>query len=502
MAQFANYTQGTLSGDQTVLAFFLVVFSVGIAIGGLLNNVLLKGRVEAVYVPLAILGITIFSIDLYFAGDLVPRAELLNLSAFLAITAHWRVIFDVAMIALCGGLFVVPLNAIIQRYTDEEKRARIIAASAILNAIFIFGSAALSAYLIYKNWEIREIFMFFAIMNAFVAIYICRLLPDYLFKSFLQGLFKMLYKVEVKGLENFEKAGDRVVIIGNHVSLLDPPLLAAFLPGKPMFAVNSRVAEWFWVKPFLKLVDAFPLDPTNPFSIKSLIKEVEKDKQCVIFPEGRLTETGALMKVYEGPGMIADKADATILPVRLDGVQHTPFARLKGKVPLKNFPKITITILPPQKFKIDGEMSGRQHRAAAARKLYDVMEDMMFVTTDREQTLYQALIKAQYVNGDDAVIVEDAEFKPLKFKKLLQGSLVLGRKIAGITEKSENVGVLLPNSVGTVVTFFGLQAYGRVPAMLNFSAGAQALVSACQTAKIKTVLTSKRFIEIGRWKMF
>ena len=170
MAQFANYTQGTLSGDQTVLAFFLVVFSVGIAIGGLLNNVLLKGRVEAVYVPLAILGITIFSIDLYFAGDLAPRADLLNLSAFLVITAHWRVIFDVAMIALCGGLFVVPLNAIIQRYTDVKKRARIIAASAILNAIFIFGSAALSAYLIYKNWEIREIFLLFAVMNAFVAI--------------------------------------------------------------------------------------------------------------------------------------------------------------------------------------------------------------------------------------------------------------------------------------------------------------------------------------------
>lgn len=265
-----------------------------------------------------------------------------------------------------------------------------------------------------------------------------------------------------------------------------------------MFAVNSFVAEWPILKIFKNIVNLFPLDPTNPFSIKSLIKEVEKNKHCIIFPEGRLTETGALMKVYEGPGMIADKSDAMILPVRLDGVQHTPFARLKGKVPLKSFPKITITILPPRKFKIDDELKGRARRAAAGRQLYDVMEDMMFVTADREQTLYEALLKARHVNGDNEVIVEDAEFKPMKFKKLLQGSLVLGRKIASITKQSENIGVLLPNSVGAVVTFFGLQAFGRVPAMLNFSAGAQALTSACQTAKIKTVLTSKRFVELGR----
>lgn len=498
MAQFPNFTKDTLGANENVLALFLVVFSIGIAIGGLLNNSLLKGRVEAVYVPLAALGITVFSLDLYFASDRVVTSELLGLQTFLVMPENWRILFDVFMVSICGGLFVVPLNAIIQHFTEAKERARIIAGSAILDAVFGFSSAALSALLILKGWEVRDLFLIFALMNAVAALYICKLLPDYLFKSFLQGVFKLFYKVEVRGLENFEKAGDRVVIVSNHVALLDPPLLAAFIPGKPMFAVNSFVAEWPILKALKNIVNLFPLDPTNPFSIKSLIKEVEKDKHCIIFPEGRLTETGALMKVYEGPGMIADKSDAMILPIRLDGVQHTPFARLKGKVPLKSFPKITITILPPRKFKIDDELKGRERRAAAGRQLYDVMEDMMFVTADREQTLYEALLKARHVNGDNEIIVEDAEFKPMKFKKLLQGSLVLGRKIAAITDKAENVGVLLPNSVGAVVTFFGLQAFGRVPAMLNFSAGAQALVSACHTAKIKTVLTSKRFVELGR----
>ncbi len=498
MAQFANFTKGTLSADETVLTLFLIIFSIGIAIGGLLNNRLLKGRVEALYVPLAALGITLFSIDLYFASNLPAKDTLMGLRDFLSVLAHWRVLFDVLMIAVCGGLFVVPLNAIIQHHTEERHRARIIAAAGILDAVFIFGSSAFCALLIVNGWAIREIIILFALANAVVALYVCTILPDYLLKSFLQGLFKLFYRVEVRGLENFEKAGNRAVIISNHVSLIDPPLLAAFLPGRPMFAVNSFVAKWAIVKPFLKIVDMFPLDPTNPFSIKSLIKEVEKDKHCVIFPEGRLTETGALMKVYEGPGMIADKADAVVIPVRLDGVQHTPFARLKGKVPLKSFPKITITVLPPRKFKLDDTLSGRERRASAARTLYQIMEDMMFMTSDREQTLYDALLKARHINGDEEIIIEDAEFKPVKFKRLIQGSMVLGRKFSKITEKSENVGLLLPNSVSTVVTFFGLQAYGRVTAMLNFSAGARALVSACQTAQIKTVISSHRFIEMGR----
>lgn len=486
MAQLPNFVHDTLGAQEHVLTLLLVIFSVGIAVGGLLNNRLLRGRIEAVYVPLAILGITAFSFDLYFASSGMPGHLPL------------RVAFDIGMIAICGGLFVVPLNAMIQHLTPSDHRARLMAGNAISNALFVVVSSILSVALITAGFEVRELFLTFAVINFFVAIYICNLLPDYLFKSLLQGLFKLVYKVEIHGLENYAKAGKRAVIVGNHVSLLDPPLLAAFLPGRPMFAVNSFVANWVWVKPFLKLVDAFPLDPTNPFSLKSLIRKVEEDKHVVIFPEGRLTETGALMKIYDGPGMIADKADAVILPVRLDGVQHTPFARLKGKVPLKSFPKITITILEPRTFKIDPDIKGRARRAAASRQLYNLMEEMMFLTGDREQTLYQALLKARYVNGDNAVILEDIERKPLKFKKLLQGTIALGRKIESLTIKGENVGVMLPNSAAAVVTFFALQAIGRVPAMLNLSAGAHSMLSACRTAEVKTVLTSRRFIDAAR----
>ena len=501
LSQMPNFTRLTLGANEHVSTLFMVLFSVGIALGGLLNNRLLRGRIEAVYVPLAALGVTVFSIDLYFAGtgyQAFSSDGLSTITQFIRTFSGWRILVDIFLISVFAGLFVIPLNAIIQHDCEERTRSRMLAGSAILNSIFIVISSLLSAFLFSIGFSVPLLFLMLALANMGIAFYICQLLPDYLIKTFMQILLRLFYKVEIRGLENVSKAGKRAIIVCNHVSFLDAPILAAFLPGRPMFAVNSFVANWFWVRPFLKIVDAFPLDPTNPFSLKSLIKEVEKDKHCVIFPEGRLTETGALMKIYDGPGMIVDKTGATVLPVRLDGVQHTPFSRLKGKVPLRTFPKITMTILEPQTFMIPEELRGRSRRHAAGRQLYDLMEEMMFLTKDREQTLFQALLKARHINGNSSIIAEDVQRKPMRFKTLLRGSVVLGRKMAASTKPGENVGVMLPNSCAALVTFFGLQLFGRVPAMLNFSAGEKALLSACDSAQIRTVITSRKFIQMGR----
>lgn len=504
MSQMPNFTRLNLGANEHVSALFMVLFSIGIGVGGLFNARLLRGRVEALYVPLAAVGVTVFAVDLFFAGTYFQNyiavfdGSLIGISAFAGTVTGWRIIIDVFLIAAFAGLFVIPLNAIFQHDCIDTTRSRQLAGLSIMNAGFIVISSILSSVLFGLGFSVLMLFLIMAVMNLVVAIYICQLLPAYLMKTVMQALLKIFYKVEIRGLENLKAAGPRAVIVCNHVSYLDAPVLAAFLPGKPMFAVNSFVAEWFWVRPFLKMIDAFPLNPANPFSIKSLIREVEKDKHCVIFPEGRLTETGGLMKIYDGPGLIADKAGAMIVPIRLDGVQHTPFSRLKGKVPLRTFPKITMTILEPRKFEVPEEIKGRARRKAAGRQLYDVMESMMFMTEDREQTLFDALLKARHINGDKAIIAEDIERKPMKFKTLIRGSVVLGRKIAAKTGRGENVGVMLPNSCGALVTFFGLQCYGRVPAMLNFSAGAKAILSACMSADIKTVLTSRRFIEMGR----
>ncbi len=499
LAQFPAYTRLLLGADETVVTLFMAVFSIGIGLGSLWCNKLLKGEVSARYVPFGALGLTIFTLDLFFASPaaLAAGTSLIGVGAFLETPANWRILMDLLGIAVSGGIYSVPLYAILQHDSDDDSRSRIIAANNIVNALFIVAGALAAAALLAAGWSIPELYLGMAILNLFVAFYIIKLVPEGVIKAFLAGLLKLLYRVEVRGLEHYAKAGKRAVIVVNHVSFLDALLLGAFLPKKFTFAINTQIANQWWIKPFLTLTEAFPIDPTNPMATKSLIKLVQEDRHCVIFPEGRITVTGALMKIYEGPGMIADKADAMLVPIRIDGAQFTPFSRLKGKLRQRWFPKITVTILEPRKFDIPEDVVGRARRQMAGVKLYDVMTDMIFETCDYKMTLFEALVEARDQHGGKHPIIEDIERTPLSYDRVILGSHVLGRKLCGFTDAGERVGVLLPNSAGGAVTFFALQCYGRVPAMLNFSTGAKNMVAAIKAAEIKTVLTSKRFVDLG-----
>jgi len=215
----------------------------------------------------------------------------------------------------------------------------------------------------------------------------------------------------------------------------------------------------------------------------------------VIFPEGRITVTGALMKVFDGPGMVADKADAPIIPIRLDGPQYSPFSHMRGKLRLRWFPKVTITVLPPRTFHVEGEMSARARRAIAGRRLYDEMSAMVFATSKTERTLFDALTEARFIHGGKAKVLEDVKRVPLTYDRLLVGTQLLGKRLAAQTAPGEIVGLLLPNVNGAVVGFFGLQAFGRVPAMLNFTVGLANMRSACATAKIATIVTARAFVD-------
>lgn len=500
LSQFPAFSKDVIGGDETVVTLLLTVFSIGIGVGSLLCNRLLNGEVSAKYVPLAALGMSAFIIDLYFASMSLPGRtdQFTTAMTFVTQASGWRVLGDLIGISLCGGLFIVPLYAILQTRSDGKSRSQTIAANNVVNAAFMVMGAIAAAALLSMGFSVPEVLLLVGILNTFVAVYICGLLPEVLVKSMIKGALKLFYRVEVKGLEKVTQTGKRAVIVVNHVSFLDAVILAVYLPVKPMFAINTQTAQAWWVRPFLKLVDAFPVDPTNPMATKSLIMAVRQDKHCVIFPEGRITVTGALMKVYEGPGMIADKADAVLIPIRIDGAQYTPFSRLKGKLRRRWFPKITVTVLDPQRFDIPAREVGRARRRLAGVKLYDVMTNMIFETCRRDQSLFDALLDAKVIHGGKHKIAEDIERKPIDYNRLLLGSMILGRKLSKLTRRHENVGVMLPNSVGAVVTFFGLQAFGRVPAMLNFSTGVKNMQTAIAAADIKTVLTSRRFVRLAK----
>ncbi len=312
------------------------------------------------------------------------------------------------------------------------------------------------------------------------------------------AILTLVYRVEVNGTENYQKAGKRVLIIANHTSFLDPLLLWVFLPDDITFAINTHISQRWWLQPFLGLSQIFPMNPTHPMSLKDLIHHLRNDTRTVIFPEGRITVTGGLMKVYDGTGMVADKSQATILPIRINGGQYTPFSRLQNVFRLRCFPKITIHILPPTRLETPQHLRGKARRKFSGHLLADIMSEMMFSTSVFRQTIFQALLNSRTIHGGEHKIVEDLERKPLTYNDLITRILILGNALAKLTNAGDNVGVFLPNSSKTLVTILALQAQGRVPAMLNYSTGSAAMLSACRIAEVKTVLTSRLFLEKGK----
>jgi acyl-[acyl-carrier-protein]-phospholipid O-acyltransferase/long-chain-fatty-acid--[acyl-carrier-protein] ligase len=501
LSEFPVFAKEILHANENVVTFFLTLFSIGMALGSLFCNKLLQGKVHATYVPLGALGITLFMVDLYFAAanvKVITTGELTGLSQFLHTFNGWRITIDLLLISICGGLYTVPLYAILQHRSEKEHRARVIASNNVMNALFMVFAAIGTVLMLKLGFTITQVFLTIAIVNAGVAIYICKLLPDIFIKGFFHWILKLLYRVKITGLENYRNAGERVVIIANHTSFIDAILLATFLPDKLTFAVNTITAKKWWIKFFLRMVDAYPIDPTNPMAIKSLIEFVQQDKKCVIFPEGRLTMTGALMKIYEGPGLIADKSNATLLPIRIQGAQFTPFSRLRGKVRIRWMPTITITIFPPQVFDIAADIKGRIRRQKIGYKLYDLMTEVMFESSHYQQTLFSSLLEARSTHGARHEIMEDIAREPIHYQKFITQCFILGGVIAKTTQAGEHVGVLLPNMISNITTFFALQAFCRVPAMLNFSTGINNVITACQTAQIKTVYTSRTFIRVAK----
>lgn len=321
-------------------------------------------------------------------------------------------------------------------------------------------------------------------------------------KLLLHAILRLFYRYEVRGLEIAErlvKPGERVLVVVNHISLLDGAFMLAALPSIPVFAINTQMAERWWLRPFRDIANLYPLNPSNPLAVKELVRRIEAGRPCVIFPEGRISVTGALMKVYAGPAYIADRTKATIVPVRLDGPELTPFSRLKhDQVRRHWFPKVIVTVCPPQKLEIDPVLRGKQRRQVANLKLYDIMSEMVFRTTYWGNTLFEALLRAKHRHGGGYAVLEDTSGVHLTYSKLIVGALVLGRKLAALTQPGERVGVLIPNVNAAGVLFMALQAFGRVPAMLNFSAGPAALEAAMITAEIKVVVSSAEFIKRGK----
>jgi acyl-[acyl-carrier-protein]-phospholipid O-acyltransferase/long-chain-fatty-acid--[acyl-carrier-protein] ligase len=505
LAQIPSLAKDTFGADENVANLFLATFSIGVGIGSFLCSKIFENEITTKYVFLSTIGISIFGIDLFFASRIsaihYEPEQLKSIFMFLSKKHNWRILIDLFFISAIGGLYIVPLFAVLQYFTSPAHRSRIIAINNFINSIFMAGSTVILSLLFYWGYSIPSVILFISILNIVVACYIYQLIPEVkiipfaVIRAIFKSFFDLFYSVEVKNIENFHKAGKRSVIIANHISYLDPALLATYLPEEMTFAINTTISKASWVRPFLKMAKTLPVDPSSAMAIKTLIKEVQKDRKIAIFPEGRISMTGSLMKVYEGPGMIAEKSDATILPVRIDGTQFTHFSKLKNILKRRIFPKITITILPPVKFSSLEHMDNKAKRKYMGQALYDIMADMIFESSDYKNTLFQSLIEAAKIHGANKQIIQDFANNSVTYKQLILKSLTLANLIKKETADASYLGLMLPNMTDSIVTFYAMQACMRRPVMIDYLSGVDNIVTLCQTAKVEILYSSKEFIE-------
>ena len=336
---FPAYAREVLHGDVHVASLLLVVFSLGIGIGSLLCEVLSRRHVEIGLVPLGAIGMSVFAIELYFASRALPASSELAVGAFLAQRAHWRILVDLALLALFAGIYSVPMYALIQMRSPPSHRARIIAANNILNALFMILSALLVVLLLRLGASIPQLFLFVGVANAVVAGYIFLLVPEYLLRFVAWLASRLMYRFRVSGDANIPVSGPAVLAC-NHVSFVDAILLMAASPRPIRFLMDHRIFKVPVLGWLFRLAKAIPVAPQKEDPVayaaafEAAAQVLREGDLLGIFPEGAITADGTLQPFRGGIVKIVQRAeqeglDVPVVPVALTNLWGSFFSRIE-----------------------------------------------------------------------------------------------------------------------------------------------------------------------------
>ncbi|WP_338765251.1 MFS transporter [Massilia sp. METH4] len=339
LAQFPVYAMNDLKGDHSVFVLLLTVFSLGIGVGSLLCEKLSGRKVEIGLVPFGSIGLTLFGIDLYFAsrGYGAPAAGTVDALGMLAQPGSWRILFDVVMIGVFGGFFIVPLFALIQLRCDPRHLSRTIAGMNILNALFMVAAAGVAILLLGQGLTIPELFLATAIMNGLVAVYIFSLVPEFLMRFLAWLLIHTVHKVKVIEPGRIPEEG-AAVLVCNHVSYVDAVVIMAASPRPIRFVMDHRIFKTPVLGWIFRTGKAIPIAPAkeDPWLLEKAYVDIahalhEGELVC-IFPEGRLTTTGEINEFKGGIAKIVERSHVPVIPMALRGLWGHLLSRSKDNV--------------------------------------------------------------------------------------------------------------------------------------------------------------------------
>jgi len=334
LSQFPAFAKEVLHGDEHVASLLLVVFSLGIGTGSLLCEMLSKRHVEIGLVPLGAIGMSVFAVDLYFATHALPASPLMGWQTFLAQPAHWRVMADLALLALFAGLYSVPMYALIQLRSQPTHRARIIAANNILNALFMIASSVIAGALLGAGATVPQVFLFTGLANAVVAFYIFMLVPEYLLRFVAFIASRCVYRFRVRGDEHIPVHG-AAILVCNHVSFVDAILLMAASPRPIRFIMDYRIFETPLLGTLFRLAKAIPIAPrredaaTYVQAFAEARRVLDEGELLCIFPEGTITRDGQLGEFKGGIMKILATHPVPVVPLALQNLWGSFFSRVE-----------------------------------------------------------------------------------------------------------------------------------------------------------------------------
>jgi 1-acyl-sn-glycerol-3-phosphate acyltransferase len=337
LAQLPVYAKDYLHGDHGVFVLLLTVFSLGIGTGSLLCERLSGHKVEIGLVPFGSIGLSLFGADLWLASGGYTSAAAVDWMGFIAAPGSLRILFDIVMIGVFGGFFIVPLFALIQIRCDPQHISRTIAGMNILNALFMVAAAGVAIVLLGQGLSIPQLFLVTAILNGLVAVYIFSLVPEFLMRFLAWLLIHTLHRVKTIDADRIPEHGPAVLVC-NHVSYVDAIVIGAASPRPIRFVMDHRIFNMPLLGWIFRTAKAIPIAPAkeDPWQMEKAFVDIaqalhEGDLVC-IFPEGRLTTTGELNEFKGGISKILERSKVPVIPMALRGLWGHPLSRSKDNV--------------------------------------------------------------------------------------------------------------------------------------------------------------------------
>ncbi len=337
ITQLPVFSRDYLTGTADLYVLLLTLFSVGIAAGSMLCEKLSGRKVELGLVPLGSLGLSLFGIDLYFAyGAYNPTSEAIGISAFLQQQGSSRIVLDISGLGLFGGLYIVPLFALVQQRSDETVRSQIIAGNNILNALFMVASALTGIGLIgFAGLSVPEFFLVLALMNIAVTCFIYQQVPEFTMRFLIWVLTHTLYRVTHSDLDNIPKEGP-CVLVCNHVSYADALIIGGACRRPVRFVMFKPIYQLPVLNFIFRTGKSIPIDSksNDPIAYENafdqIAEELNTGEVVCIFPEGKLTTDGEVDEFKRGIEKILQRTPVTVVPMALKGLWGSVFSHKDG----------------------------------------------------------------------------------------------------------------------------------------------------------------------------